>query len=79
MIVIDAYHFGRRAPRGIGGLPAVFDPLKLDPATLASYEAKVRDQLYLGVRQLNWAGTTWCGVNFGDDSRCVDYLLSRGS
>jgi dienelactone hydrolase len=29
------------------------------------------------VRQLNWAGTTWAGVNYGDDSRCVDYLLSR--
>ena len=77
VLVIDAYHFGRRAPRGIGGLPEVFDPFTLDQATLASYEAKVRDQLYLGVRQLNWAGTTWCGVNFGDDSRCVDYLLSR--
>jgi dienelactone hydrolase len=77
VVVIDAFHFGRRAPRGIGGLPAEFDPFTLDKATLASYETKVRDQLYLGVRQLNWAGTTWCGVNFGDDSRCVDYLLSR--
>ena len=77
VVVIDAFHFGRRAPRGIGGLPAEFDPFTLDKAMLASYETKVRDQLYLGVRQLNWAGTTWCGVNFGDDSRCVDYLLSR--
>ena len=77
VVVIDAFHFGRRAPRGIGGLPAEFDPFTLDKATLASYETKVRDQLYLGVRQLNWAGTTWCGVNFGDDSRCVDYLLAR--
>src|SRR5687767_1535675 len=46
-------------------------------ATLKRYESLVRDGLYLGVRQLNWAGTTWAGVNFGDDSRCVDYLLSR--
>ena len=29
------------------------------------------------MRELNWAGTTWAGVNYGDDSRCVDYLLSR--
>ncbi|MDP3070008.1 MAG: alpha/beta hydrolase family protein [Opitutaceae bacterium] len=77
VIVIDAYHFGRRAPRGLGGLPESFDPAALDEATLKRYEGLVRDQLYLGVRELNWAGTTWAGVNFGDDSRCVDYLLSR--
>jgi dienelactone hydrolase len=77
VIVIDAYHFGRRAPRGIGGLPESYDPVKLDEATLTKYHNLARDALYLGVRQLNWAGTTWAGVNFGDDSRCVDYLLSR--
>ena len=77
VIVIDAYHFGRRAPRGLNGLPASYDPAGLDQATLKRYDGLVRDQLYLGVRQLNWAGTTWAGVNYGDDSRCVDYLLSR--
>lgn len=77
VIVIDAYHFGQRAPRGVGGLPANYDPAQLDDATFASYEKLARDLLYLGVRQLNWAGTTWAGVNFGDDSRCIDYLLSR--
>lgn len=77
VIVIDAYHFGRRAPRGIGGLPASYDPAALDEATLEKYHRAARELLYLGVRELNWAGTTWAGVNFGDDSRCVDYLLSR--
>lgn len=77
VIVIDAYHFGRRAPRGIGGLPDAYDPVSLDEATLTKYHNLARDALYVGVRQLNWAGTTWAGVNFGDDSRCVDYLLSR--
>jgi dienelactone hydrolase len=77
VIVIDAYHFGRRAPRGLNGLPGDYDPAKLDEATLKRYDSLVRDSLYLGVRQLNWAGTTWAGVNYGDDSRCVDYLLSR--
>lgn len=77
VIVIDAYHFGRRAPRGLGGLPASFDPTALDEATLKRYDGLVREQLYLGVRELNWAGTTWAGVNYGDDSRCIDYLLSR--
>jgi dienelactone hydrolase len=77
VIVIDAYHFGARAPRGLGGLPASFEPAALDDATLKRYEGLVREQLYLGVRELNWAGTTWAGVNFGDDSRCVDYLLAR--
>jgi dienelactone hydrolase len=77
VIVIDAYHFGRRAPRGLNGLPDTYDPARLDDATLTRYEGLARDALYLGVRELNWAGTTWAGVNFGDDSRCVDYLLSR--
>lgn len=77
IIVIDAYHFGRRAPRGLSGLPKTYDPAQLDDATLKRYDALVRENLYLGVKQLNWAGTTWAGVNYGDDSRCVDYLLSR--
>jgi dienelactone hydrolase len=77
VIVIDAYHFGRRAPRGLNGLPEAYDPAKLDVATLKRYDSLARDNLYLGVRQLNWAGTTWAGVNLGDDSRSVDYLLSR--
>jgi dienelactone hydrolase len=77
VIVIDAYHFGRRAPRGLNGLPESYDPAKLDNNTLSRYDGLARDVLYLGVRQLNWAGTTWAGVNYGDDSRCVDYLLSR--
>ncbi|MGH7956891.1 MAG: dienelactone hydrolase family protein, partial [Opitutaceae bacterium] len=77
VIVIDAYHFGHRAPRGIGGLPSSYDPSALDVTTLAKYNALAGEALYLGVRQLNWAGTTWAGVNYGDDSRCVDYLLSR--
>jgi dienelactone hydrolase len=77
VIVIDAYHFGQRAPRGLNGLPETYDPATLDKATLAQYDALTREVLYLGVRELNWAGTTWAGVNYGDDSRCVDYLLSR--
>lgn len=77
VIVIDAYHFGKRAPRGVNGLPERYDPAKLDDATLKEYEAFAKDALYYGVRELNWAGTTWAGLNFWDDSRCVDYLLTR--
>jgi dienelactone hydrolase len=77
VIVIDAYHFGHRAPRDLNGLPESFNPAELDDATLKKYDGMTRDALYLGVRELNWAGTTWAGLNYGDDSRCVDYLLSR--
>ena len=77
VIVIDAYHFGRRAPRGLNGLPASYNPAELDESTLSRFDSLARQSLYLGVRQLNWAGTTWAGVNYGDDSRCVDYLLTR--
>lgn len=77
VIVIDAHHFGERVPRGLNGIPDQFDPFELDIPTLVHFNNLVANQLYLGVRQLNWAGTTWAGLNFWDDSRCVDYLLSR--
>jgi len=77
VVVIDAYHFGQRVPRGINGLPESFTPSSLDTETLSKFDDLARELLYLGVRELNWAGTTWAGLNYGDDSRCVDYLLSR--
>ena len=75
VIVIDAHHFGERAPRGLNGIPETTTPLTLTINEYVSLDTRVREQLYLGVRQLNWAGTTWMGVNYWDDSRCVDYLL----
>lgn len=77
VLTIDNYHFGERCPRGVGGIPADMDPFELSEEDYAAMEAKARDLVYLGVRQLNWAGTTWAGVNFGDDSRSIDYLMSR--
>lgn len=77
VLTIDNYHFGERCPRGVGGVPANLDPFELSEENYETIERKARDLAYLGVRQLNWAGTTWAGVNFGDDSRSVDYLLSR--
>ena len=76
-IVIDAHHFGERAPRGVADIPDEYDPFDLTEDEYAALDAKVRAQLYLGVRQLMWAGTTWMGVNYYDDSRCIDYLQSR--
>jgi dienelactone hydrolase len=76
-IVIDAHHFGARAPRGLGGLPNTYDPFELTINEYVDYDQAARAQLYFGVRQLMWAGTTWMGVNYWDDSRCVDYLCSR--
>ncbi len=77
VIVIDAHHFGARAPKGLNGIPENYDPFALSIGEYVSLDNRVREQLYLGVRQLNWAGTTWMGVNYWDDSRCVDYLCSR--
>jgi len=77
VIVIDAWHFGERAPRGFNEIPDEYDPFNLTNEEYAALDERVRAQLYLGVRQLNWAGTTWMGVNYWDDSRCVDYLISR--
>ena len=61
VVVIDAYHFGHRTPRDIGGLPAIFNPATLDSDKLQEYDRLTRELLYLGVRELNWAGTTWAG------------------
>lgn len=79
VIAIDAYHFGRRAPRGISQPPVMDapDPRKVSLGEFFGWQQQLGEALYLGVRQLNWAGTTWCGINFADDSRCIDYLESR--
>ncbi|MCC7262289.1 MAG: hypothetical protein IT369_07195 [Candidatus Latescibacteria bacterium] len=77
VIVIDAHHFGSRAPRGLGAIPAAYDPFTLGDTEYQALDTLVREQLYLGVRQLNWAGTTWAGINYWDDRGCVDFLRSR--
>ena len=77
VISINAFHFGERAPRSLNGIPDSYDPFDLNEEEYGKMDTLTRDQLYLGVRQLNWAGTTWMGVNYWDDSRCVDYLESR--
>ncbi|MDP6355203.1 MAG: acetylxylan esterase [Planctomycetota bacterium] len=77
VIVIDAHHFGDRAPRGIGEIPDEYDPFELSVDEYEALDGATRDELYYGMRQLNWAGTTWMGLNYWDDSRCVDYLQSR--
>jgi dienelactone hydrolase len=77
VLVIDAHHFGERAPRGVGGLPDAYDPYDLTINEYVDLDRAARELLYLGVRQLNWAGTTWMGVLYWDDHRCVDYLCSR--
>jgi len=81
VLSIDAYHFGTRAPFGKYGIPE-FEPRELlrtyeGTAEFNVYESRLRENLYLSLRQLHWAGTTWAGINYWDDARCVDYLLSR--
>jgi dienelactone hydrolase len=77
VITIDNYHFGERTPRGIHGIPDILDPFTLSETEYHDMDKKIRNRINLGLQHLNWAGTTWAGVNFGDDSRCIDYLLSR--
>jgi dienelactone hydrolase len=77
VLVIDNYHFGERVPKGLNGVPEEFDPYDYEHEEYKKLEELVRNNLYLSLRQLQWAGTTWTGFNFWDDSRCVDYLQSR--
>ncbi len=77
VIIIDSYHFGERFPRGIGGIPESFDPYELSAEEAERMTELGYAQMYMSVKQLNWAGTTWMGIFYEDDRRCVDYLLSR--
>lgn len=77
VVVIDNHHFGPRAPRGIAGIPHDFDPFTLTADEAKALNERTASQLYLGLKQLMWAGTTWAGLNLNDDRRCVDYLCSR--
>jgi len=77
VIVIDTHHFGERIPLGVGGIPEKLDPYETNIRENMRIDWLVRDMLYTSVRELNWAGVTWAGINFWDDSRCVDYLISR--
>lgn len=77
VIVIDAHHFGGRIPKGIDDIPENLDPYTLTVEEYQQLQSKLASLLYYGVRQLNWAGTTWAGLNYFDDSRCIDYLATR--
>ena len=85
VLAIDAFHFGSRIPwnahflqgRSEPMTPEFRDVLSLSVEEFDALDAKALEMLPYGARFLNWAGTTWAGVNFWDDSRCVDYLVSR--
>jgi len=77
VVVIDNFHFGQRVPRGVQGIPESLDPFELRTAEYWEMDRRVRELLFLGLGELGWAGTTWSGVNWGDDHRCIDYLQSR--
>ena len=85
VLAIDAFHFSSRLPWGAKissqrsepMLPERPDVLALDCETFDRLDAAAKSLLDIGYRYVGWAGTTWTGINFGDDSRCVDYLLSR--
>jgi dienelactone hydrolase len=77
VLVADAFYFGERGPRGFGGIPQKVDPRALTTKEAAELHAQIVSTLYLAVRYLMWAGTTWAGVNFWDDARGIDYLAGR--
>lgn len=85
VIAIDAHHFGSRLPWGawIGQnskeqwLPRGVDPLDLSVEEFDRLDQVARDIIYFNIKCLGWAGVTWAGINFWDDSRCIDYLVSR--
>ena len=77
VIVIDAFYFGERGPRGFNGIPAEFDPFEMSSFDCWGTHQRVVEQLYVTLRGLIWAGVTWMGILFADDVRCLDYLQSR--
>ncbi|MBN4074066.1 hypothetical protein JYT61_00735 [bacterium AH-315-E10] len=77
VIVIDSHHFGERIPKGVDEIPIDFDPYSLSKEETLKFQQYLCDILYTSIKQLSWAGTTWAGLNYYDDSRCIDYMLSR--
>ena len=85
VLAIDAFHFSSRLPWGAKvlaqnpepWLPERPDVLALDVEMFDRLDAAAKSLLDIAYRYVGWAGTTWTGINFCDDSRCVDYLLSR--
>lgn len=77
VLVTDNFFFGSRIPRGVGGIPDTVDPFALSMEEAEQLQASVASCIYLGVKQLQWAGTTWTAVNLRDDTCALDYLASR--
>jgi hypothetical protein len=81
---VDAYHFGSRLPWGARlvpqnqpYLPQRPDVFQLDDETFDRLDDAAVELLPYSARYVEWAGATWPGINFWDDSRSVDFLLSR--
>lgn len=82
VLSVDSWHFGWRAPRGVNGIPADFDPYEMQKSyegTMFYHECEklVRELLFTGIKQLTWAGTTWAGLNYNDDRAALEYLLEH--
>ncbi|MHC4872701.1 MAG: dienelactone hydrolase family protein [Planctomycetota bacterium] len=87
VIVIDAYQFGKRIPRHnpeldtefnlFEGIAPDYDPFEASKKEVTDVEKIIVNNYYTGIRYLNWAGTTWAGLNAWEDKCCVDYLLTR--
>ncbi|MCK4277525.1 MAG: hypothetical protein KAX78_13475, partial [Phycisphaerae bacterium] len=77
VIVIDNFHYGQRIPYGLGNVPEHFDPFELSYEEAVDMDRRIRQTILSSVGMLLWTGATWAGLNFGDDSRCIDYLQSR--
>ncbi len=85
VLAIDAHHFSSRLPwgarllasRSAPWLPERPDVLALEVGEFDRLDTAAKELLEYSHRYVGWAGTTWTGINFGDDSRCVDYLLTR--
>lgn len=86
VLAADAHHFGSRLPWGARLVPTAKEPwlparpedaLQLDDAEFERLDAKAKELIDYSARYVGWAGATWTGINFWDDSRSVDYLLSR--
>lgn len=86
VLAIDALYFGTRMPDLFSVSAEMRERYKLD--TLEGLEPGTKEyiQTYnylcigfetLFMRHILAAGTTWAGIHFHDDRRCVDYLLTR--
>lgn len=77
VMTIDAFFFGERRLQLDADAKLGFDRAKYGPDEVKHLNAQCRSKEATLVKSLIFAGITWPGIVYWDDTRTVDYLVTR--